>query len=425
MKLRNLLFGTMIALAFTACSDDNDPIVDPTPDPVAEVGTLSLKMGAITKAGDATINDLTAVIINADDEIEVIESSSTLEVKDITVPVGVKKVIMLANVTLGADVKTLADLKEVISINDEFTTADNFSMNSKLYTGITIFAEQHHYLGYVQGTDGGVYYDAGDTFKEVKMYRNVAKVTLRSIKLHDDGVFVKVTNDEGVVEATYPLTNPSFTIDTIAIVQTPAKSYLVGADYAQWGSTFVAEDPTYVTGYASVPYESLVEGKSFLKATATQLDGQYVKTFDGGLKIADYKEIDPFYVYENLNTEAGSQILTLLTIKGTISGKLKIDGQEEQDFSLPNRYYTVAVGVDGTLNYNSLAKADYPAERGIVLSAATKGVMRNLNYVVDASLKGIGSTSPYGPPTGGDKGDLDVKVKVVTWGEVYQSVDVE
>ena len=33
MKLRNLLFGTMIACVFAACSNEDDPIpsVDPTP----------------------------------------------------------------------------------------------------------------------------------------------------------------------------------------------------------------------------------------------------------------------------------------------------------------------------------------------------------------------------------------------------------
>ena len=29
MKLRNLLFGTMIACAFAACSNEDDPIVGP------------------------------------------------------------------------------------------------------------------------------------------------------------------------------------------------------------------------------------------------------------------------------------------------------------------------------------------------------------------------------------------------------------
>ena len=42
MKLRNLLFGTMIACVFAACSNEDDPIpsVDPTPTP--EAGTADL-----------------------------------------------------------------------------------------------------------------------------------------------------------------------------------------------------------------------------------------------------------------------------------------------------------------------------------------------------------------------------------------------
>ena len=44
IELRNLLFGTMIACAFAACSNEDDPIpnVDPTPTP--ETGTAILRL---------------------------------------------------------------------------------------------------------------------------------------------------------------------------------------------------------------------------------------------------------------------------------------------------------------------------------------------------------------------------------------------
>lgn len=50
MKLRNLLFGTMIACAFVACSNDDDPT--PTPNPEPEAGTVDLDISVETK--DAT-----------------------------------------------------------------------------------------------------------------------------------------------------------------------------------------------------------------------------------------------------------------------------------------------------------------------------------------------------------------------------------
>lgn len=55
MKLRNLLFGTMIACAFASCSNDDDPILTPDPTPTANADlaisfeTLNAKG---TKAGD-------------------------------------------------------------------------------------------------------------------------------------------------------------------------------------------------------------------------------------------------------------------------------------------------------------------------------------------------------------------------------------
>ena len=47
MKLRNLLFGTMIACAFAACSNEDDPIVGPDQPQTGENNatlTISVKM---------------------------------------------------------------------------------------------------------------------------------------------------------------------------------------------------------------------------------------------------------------------------------------------------------------------------------------------------------------------------------------------
>ena len=66
MKLRNLLFGTMIACAFVACSNDDDP----TPEPTPEVGTGTLIAGldskALTKANSSEITSLIVALYRAD-----------------------------------------------------------------------------------------------------------------------------------------------------------------------------------------------------------------------------------------------------------------------------------------------------------------------------------------------------------------------
>ena len=47
MKLRNLLFGTMIACAFAACSNEDDPI--PNVDPTPEAGTATASLTVSVK----------------------------------------------------------------------------------------------------------------------------------------------------------------------------------------------------------------------------------------------------------------------------------------------------------------------------------------------------------------------------------------
>ena len=59
MKLRNLLFGTMIACAFAACSNEDDPIVGPDQPQTGENNatlTISVKNAArsLTKAAAAS-----------------------------------------------------------------------------------------------------------------------------------------------------------------------------------------------------------------------------------------------------------------------------------------------------------------------------------------------------------------------------------
>ena len=51
MKLRNLLFGTMIACVFAACSNEDDPIpsVDPTPTPEAGTADLTIVVKKLNK----------------------------------------------------------------------------------------------------------------------------------------------------------------------------------------------------------------------------------------------------------------------------------------------------------------------------------------------------------------------------------------
>lgn len=443
MKLRNLLFGTMIALAFTACSSDNDPIIEPTPDPVAEGTTLSLRLNPMTKAetGDA-IENLYAVIAKADGTIEKIQAATdtellTQEVKEITLSAGTKTVVMLANVSEGILDYEGDDLTDLLAVAAELSIATDesmatgeelFTMNSKAHESIIIYEGQKHFLGYVRSTtDGNVYYDAEVADKPVRMYRNVAMVNVKEINM---GTTVYMDRAK-----TKPLHNAEFTIDEIAVVQSMAKSKLAGANFGEWASTFVGG--SYVSGYTAGEYGDFDKGTNFdnLDPYAGTQVPLYHRDMDG-IDVKDYTAIDPFYVYENTNTTG---ILTLVTIKGTISGDSKwIDANENEEVdegetsepvSMSDRYYTVAVGISGYPDGYQISGTEYQTlgrqVNGSTTPALFKGVLRNLQYDIYATLNGTGSPSPFGPPPGGETGDLDVMVKVVNWGVVTQNVGID
>ena len=60
MKLRNLLFGTMIACVFAACSNEDDPIVGPDQPQTGENNatlTISVKNVATYEIGRASCRE--------------------------------------------------------------------------------------------------------------------------------------------------------------------------------------------------------------------------------------------------------------------------------------------------------------------------------------------------------------------------------
>ena len=79
IELRNLLFGTMIACALAACSNEDDPIpsVDTTPTPETGTADLTIVVKNLTKStqtkagedenakeGEATIHNLFVALYN-------------------------------------------------------------------------------------------------------------------------------------------------------------------------------------------------------------------------------------------------------------------------------------------------------------------------------------------------------------------------
>ena len=202
MKVRNLLFGTMIACAFVACSNDDDPISGGGENngdgkTYVEVNAKS----AITKAAaDEAITSLTLIVADNSGKIEAIadnaseKGNGSLSRKASVTP-GQKKVIMLANVTV-AESYIGKNLSAVAALTNDITseTDGNLSMNSVVYD-IIVKANATTYLGYSGTTSASEVYLTDAPNDGVKLYRNVAKVVLNTIK---------VTEELGAGNSQYP-----------------------------------------------------------------------------------------------------------------------------------------------------------------------------------------------------------------------------
>lgn len=390
MKLRNLLFGTMVALAFTACSSDNDPVIEqPTPDPTPGVtaNILNLKLDGLTTKGpedDAEVKSLTVVIADHTKKVEVLAFGdfkdgkytvngveagpddeikfSSKEITSIPVPTtGAKKLIVLANVPasafgtgdaafkVGSDYADLFEL--TFSHENESLTTDGiieYTMSSKEYE-ITL-GTGNHYMGYptvitnsIQGQKTLI-----ESGKPVILYRNVANVNLQSVAM--SSTFVAKYGDQ------YP--NASIEIKEVMILQAHNTTMLANA--AEWGVVENA-DNSYLNYWASGAYNTLAAtvkplGQKFNYVaagaklnsavyTAYQFEvadgvifNQKIASLEDGTTTTSSKSIkvkNPFYVYENLASpliDGGKPVYTMLVLKGDVTyGKLvyEEDGKTE------------------------------------------------------------------------------------------------
>lgn len=455
MKLRNLLFGTMIACAFASCSDGDDPInnIDgETPVGKNEAVLVVNMAGVQSKANIATTNEnainsatTQVVVFNGTGDaaaVEVVGKVNQSGSKDnkIALTPGNKMVLVLANykdeVAVGT---TYAALKaETIDFASYEGDGGYLTMNSQLYT-VSLAAGKVNYLGYaVSGTVSTTEnYLSNTGGNPVYLYHNVAKVVLNNVT-----VGVK----DGVAANQYP--NPKLDVKKVFILHAHKNSKLfteaawgetnvsgsylnaVGTDadsYVDWVTAMSKKNeifkylanPGTEAGYEAEVYADLSLGWESGISNGEIASGTALTTKWGD----SHKKT--FYTYENPTvTEGDGELYTLLVVKGDFS----YDGYENDvpvRVTDSNRYYSVAVGITGfkdgyTIPSNEIGlTAGLRGENGI-----GKGVIRNLQYNVGMTVKGPGYTTPFGP-TGDDDTFLAVNVKVVAFGEVNQDASFE
>lgn len=419
MKLKNLLFATMFACAFASCSSDDDPVIDNGGGNEAADATFSIKVAepVATKADvapDAKITSLTVFVYNGQ-KLETSGSATNqdgvLEVREIKVSAGQKSIVVVANTTVKEeDAGTLTKLYAATK-GYSGEVDGTLSMNSKTYV-VNIQPGVTNYLGYTKPANDNTnaYLDQNP----VKLYRNVAKVNLASLKVNTEGA----TN-------IYP--NAKLKVTNIYILHGAAKTKIVGgAD--EWNATAVTDG--WLNGATNSDYEKWVgiiqtweEKDPSNNAIKQYLENGY--TENNMLKATDLTAVTNledkaaavnnvcnFYTFENLNPDGIDNVHTLLVVEGDFS----YGGGEFGNKVSSKRYYSVSVGHDFVQDGKNGHLGDLERE--------DEGVLRNLQYNIDLTVKGPGYTTPFGPKSDEDT-FLDVQVEVVAFGFVNQKVDIE
>ena len=426
MKLRNLMYATMIACAFASCSNDDVPTPD-NGNPDAEGGTsLTVKFdkAADTKAsGDIT--SLSMLVFNADGKLEVVGTKATTPaveegsdaVAHAELTAGVKEVALIANYivpTTGEQSligKTKAEVFATLNktFDSELEVEGTLTMNSKIYTGVVVAAEKNNVFGFATAPAGYVNVEGltdTDLKSPVKLYRNVAKVVLNKIS-------TKMAANSNKPR----YSDPQLVLKEIFILQGHKKTNLIGENWGQYATTNV--DDEWCSAYAHTDewtekddLYTLVENPTVPENTPS-----WIKTTITGTvtTLNAYETANSFYVYENTDLDNR----TLLVVKGDFSYKINdTDRKIESD-----RYYTIALGENFQVSAGeSNVASELLALRGVTGNDGKyNGLYRNLQYDLTLTVTGPGYQTPGG---GGDPTTLDVQCVVVPFGQVNQDVEI-
>lgn len=424
MKLRNLMYATMIACAFASCSNDDVPTPD-NGNPDAEGGTsLTVKFdkAADTKAsGD--IKSLSMLVFNADGKLETIGTKTTTPaveegsdaVAHAVVDAGVKEVALIANYEVSAELKGKTKTEVFAALDKTFDSeleGDGLlTMNSKIYTNVAVAAGKKNVFGFASTPDGYVNVvglSDDDLRNPVKLYRNVAKVVLKRIAAR------------AVTDGSKPkYSEPQLNLKEIFILQGHKKTNLMGEDWKEYGTTEV-KDGGWYSAYGHTEWIGKDDKHNLVGEVTVPKTLDWIKTSisDVTVKTGEpYEVANSFYVYENTDNTYN----TLLVVKGDFSYQIKDDGTRMTE---EDRYYTIALGKDFTIGTGAdNIASDLLELRGVDANEDGKynGLYRNLQYDLTLTVTGPGYQTPGG---GGDPTTLDVQCVVVPFGVVEQDVEI-
>ena len=442
----------MIACAFAACSNEDDPIVGPDQPQTGEVETtlaFAIKgADTKTKAGTQTgaeekVNNLRVILYTADGNY--VASSTTGATKDnvndnrevqmtAKLPAGVTsyKVLAVANLStsFADNVGTsLAAMEQGAPFGSSAIESIGLPMSSGVSAAFTVELGKANYYGYSTSEITG--YDATKDVivasDPLPLIRNVARVDLKKVTLDLNAS----TKEPG-----YTAISAQLQLQEAFILHARIKA--AAADLSttpSWWNSTAGTWGTIAAQYTASTTE-LLSGRNVFESTPSTFEN-VVGTADDGYKtvlsqtitqnstVAVSQELEgiSFYILENDKTSASREIVvtgddavtnhshqyaTELVIKGKYKVTSATNTSGTYKYPEEVRYWPIKIGIDGISGSG----------------AGTGSVHRNYIYeITEATIAGPGYKDPTKKED--DPIQLFVKTKVTDWGRATQAPVIE
>lgn len=389
MKLRNLMYATMIACAFASCS--NDDVIENGPDAKGDA-SLTIDLGVKSTKADIAAGTETAV---NDINIFLLEQETGT---------------VINRVYLTSEIKS------------EYTyTFDNLEVGQQLYcVGFANFGEEMttvptnkviNVTANIEGTNlpmHGLSTDvtiaAGENNTILTLVRDLARVELVGLTLDlsqqgNENAFTAGTFKFDFISASVNMAPKESTVTFAKRGSNNGRSYAVGNDFVGG----LAANAWVWDGHRNGE-----QTDSYIKSDDTETFAEYVVGTTAAAVSVTKPESIVFYVLPNEATkddESGGYTNANPTAF-TLNGKMIVENAKRNGVVINNTYnsyYNIEIGKTGEVNGQ---------DNGA-------GILPNKSYKISLAVAGIGGGE------GGDRPILNVKTEVSDWDEVSQVTPVE
>ena len=396
MKLQNLIYATMVACAFSACSNDDDPNI---PDPAQEldatltvafnsVGNSGSGLKSLTKSstngevgtiGIAVFNDGAMANKETGDLINYQEREANTEA-DTTACIDAKSGKVNVLVVVNPPKDAFKDKTDIDGFKEAISRAELSSTQPLMASAIipyTLVKGRN-----VAATNATTLFPVADNrfTDNIKVFRNIANINLQSIKLTPRAGFA---------------TDAKLAVSKVFIMHYRKGVQIFGA---------------------ATEWCPVVDGTANIEPNKTGEEGQYTDSFDQNFTGTEVTPITKgkasFFVYDNSSTTQISDLTkaTALVIQGTYTYK----AGNGQTITSPNAYWTVYIN-------NNETASEVTNDSGYT-NLAHFGVLRNVKYAINATITGPGSDNPE-TPTGA--ASITSNIEIVPWGTVTLNPSID